>query len=174
MSGATILAGWLASSPPANEPEGTATVARQPAAARDAREPDIAHEAERLQVRGRREADYPQPQRNPFRFGPARATAERGGDLPNPNPVAAPPPSIAFPVIPPPPPLKLSGIAEDQKGEQVIRTAILSSPAGVLLVHEGDTVLAEYQVGRIDGEAVELVKADGTTLRLSLTSPKAQ
>jgi hypothetical protein len=173
VSGATVLAGWLASAPPANEPEGTAAVApgsRQPAAARRG-DSDIAREAERLQERGRRDADYTRPRRNPFRFS-SRAADDRGGDIPNPAP--APPPAIVFPVIPAPPPLRLSGIAEDQQGQQLVRTAILSSPAGVLLVHEGDTVLADYRVGRIESEAVELVKSDGTTLRLTLSTRNSQ
>ena len=54
------------------------------------------------------------------------------------------------------------------------RTAILSSPSGVLLVREGDVVLGDYRVGRIESEAVELVKTDGSTLRLTLSNPKPQ
>jgi len=172
VSGATVLAGWLASTEPANEPEATTTVPRQPAAARSAREADIEREAERLQVRVRPERDYARPQRNPFRFSAPPADAGRGGDIPSPAPALPP---VVFPVISsPPPPVKLSGIAEDQQGQQVVRTAILSSPAGVLLVHEGDAVLADYRVGRIESEAVELLKNDGTTLRLTLSTSRSQ
>jgi hypothetical protein len=176
VSGATVLAGWLASTPPANEPEGTAVVSRQPATPRDAAAAStIEHEAERLQVRVRREVDYPQPQRNPFRFGAARADLDRGGDIPAPAPVAVPAePPVVTPSVPPPPPVRLSGIAEDDRGGQMERTAILSSPSGVLLVREGDAVTGDYRVGRIESEAVELVKADGSILRLSLTNPKTQ
>jgi hypothetical protein len=169
VSGATVLAGWLASTPPANEPEGAAVVARQsatPAAAAAAS--TIEHEADRLQVRVRREVEYTQPQRNPFRFGAARADIDRGGDI-APEPVAAPSePPVVTPFVPPPPPVRLSGIAEDEKGGQMERTAILSSPSGVLLVREGDVVIGDYRVARIESEAVELVKADGSILRLSL------
>jgi hypothetical protein len=56
----------------------------------------------------------------------------------------------------------------------VERTAILSSPSGVLLVHEGDPVLGDYRVSRIEAEAVELVKTDGSILRLTLSNPKSQ
>ena len=160
VSGATVLAGWLAS--PSNAPDRTAPAARPPAA-RDVRSSDIEREAERLQARVPRDVDYTQPQRNPFRFGVARPNVNRGGDLPDP----APPP-VAVPIVAPPPPVTLSGIAEDQQGQQIERTAILSSPSGVLLVREGDPVLGEYRVGRIESEAVELVKSDGTTLRLTL------
>jgi hypothetical protein len=168
VSGATVLAGWLASTPPSNTPAATAPAARRPAA-RDVPASDIEREAERLQVRVQREVEYTQPQRNPFRFGAARPNVDRGGDLPAP----APPP-VAVPVVAPPPPVTLSGIAEDQNGPQVERTAIFSSPAGVLLVREGDLVLGDYRVGRIESEAVELVKSDGTTLRLTLSNPKSQ
>jgi hypothetical protein len=65
--------------------------------------------------------------------------------------------------------LKLSGIAEDEQGQEVERTAILSSPSGVLLVHEGE-VVGDYRVSRIESAAVELVKDDGTTLRLTLSN----
>ena len=54
------------------------------------------------------------------------------------------------------------------------RTAILSSPSGVLLVHEGDAVMSDYRVGRIESEAVELIKTDGTSLRLTLSNPNSQ
>ncbi len=171
VSGATVLAGWLASTP-SNTPDATAPAAR-PAAARDARSSNIEREAERLQTRARRDVEYAQPQRNPFRFGVARPDVNRGGDLPDPAPAPAPPP-VAVPIVAPPPPVKLSGIAEDQKGQQMERTAILSSPAGVLLVREGDPVLGEYRVGRIESEAVELVKSDGTSLRLTLSNPNSQ
>jgi hypothetical protein len=172
VSGATVLAGWLASAPPSNAPAATAPAARQPAA-RGVPASDIEREAERLQVRVQREVEYTQPQRNPFRFGVARPNVDRGGDLPAPTPAPVPPP-VAVPVVAPPPPVKLSGIAEDQQGQQVERTAIFSSPAGVLLVREGDLVLGDYRVGRIESEAVELVKSDGTTLRLTLSNPKSQ
>ena len=174
VSGATVLAGWLASTPPANEPEGAAVVSRQPDTPRDAAAAStIEHEADRLQVRVRREVDYAQPQRNPFRFGALRADVDRGGDIPAPAAAPSEPP-VVIPFVPPPPPVKLSGIAEDEKGGQMERTAILSSPSGVLLVREGDEVLGDYRVGRIESEAVELVKNDGSILRLSLANPKAQ
>ena len=167
VSGATVLAGWLASAPPSNAPGRTAPAARPPAA-RDVRSSDIEREAQRLQARVQRDVEYTQPQRNPFRFGLARPDVNRGGDLPNPASAPVPPP-VEVPIVAPPPPLKLSGIAEDEKGQQMERTAILSSPAGVLLVREGDSVPGDYRVGRIESEAVELTKSDGTTLRLTLS-----
>ncbi len=172
VSGATVLAGWLASTPPASAPQGTAAGPRPPAP-RGAVASDIEREAERLQVRVRREVEYTQPQRNPFRFSAARPEVERGGDISEPAPAPLAPP-VAIPFVAPLPPMKLAGIAEDQKGDQMERTAILSSPSGVLLVHEGDAVPGDYRVGRIESEAVELVKADGTSLRLTLSKPNSQ
>jgi|SRR5688572_25842727 len=170
VSGATVLAGWLASTPPSNTSDGTASAPRQPAARADAAS-DIEREAERLRVRVQPEVEYAQPQRNPFRFGGARPNVDRGGDLAFTPPSA--PPAAAVPVVAPPS-VKLSGIAEDQKGQQMERTAILSSPSGVMLVREGDPVLGDYRVGRIESEAVELVKDDGTTLRLTLSKANSQ
>ena len=158
--GPTVLGVWLAAPPPASAPQGTAGGPRPPAP-RGAVASDSARAAARLQVRVRREVEYTQPQRNPFRFSAARPEVERGGDISEPAPAPLAPP-VAIPFVAPP--MKLAGIAEDQKGEQKERTAILSSPSGVLLVHEGDAVPGDYRVGRIESEAVELVKADGTSL----------
>ena len=173
VSGATVLAGWLAS--PANAPDGASPAPSQPASRRATIPSDIEREAMRLQARVRREVTYTQPERNPFRFSSRRSMARLGGDVP------APPldtPALAGPPPPPvslPPRVSLSGIAEDQVGQRLERTAILSSPEGVLLVHEGDDVLGQYRVVKIESEAVELVKlGDGTTFRLSLANPKPQ
>ena len=172
VSGATVLAGWLASAPPANAPDGASPALSQPASRRATIPSDIEREAMRLQARVRREAIYTQPERNLFRFSARRSIARLGGDVPAPPPdtrLAGPP----APPVSPPPPVSLSGIAEDQVGQRLERMAILSSPAGVLLVHEGDDVLGQYRVSKVESEAVELVKlSDGATLRLSLANPK--
>jgi len=61
-------------------------------------------------------------------------------------------------------------VASDGGGESpTVRTAILSSPEGVLLVHQGDEILGQYRVGAIGDDSMELTRtADGTTLRLTL------
>ena len=167
VSGVTVLAGWLASTPPASAPTAGVPSLAQASSRRAAPPSDIEREAARLQARVRREAAYAQPRRNPFRFGAARSTASPEVDVPE---VAAE--NILTPT-PEPPPVSLSGIAEDRIEQRVERTAILSSPAGVLLVHEGDDVLGQYRVTKIESEAVEFVKlSDGGTLRLSFTDPK--
>jgi hypothetical protein len=169
VSGATVIAGWLASSPPSNTSAPAA--APQPrraapaAAARDA-EADIEQQAARLQGRSREQLEFRQPARNPFSFGAPAAA---------PDPVAPPEPEpvpvqdlTAVPLLPA---VRLSGIAEDRAGERVQRTAVLSSPSGVLLVREGDDVLGQYRVESIEADAVELSRTDdGSRLRLSLTT----
>jgi hypothetical protein len=160
VSGATVLAGWLASAPPPSAPAAFPSSSSTLAPLQTAPSPDIEREATRLEARVRREAAYVQPQRNLFRFGTARTIAS----LPTEVAEAAP---VAEAFVPPVPLLSLAGIAEDQVEQRVERTAILSSPSGVLLVHEGEDVLGEYRVGKIESEAVELVRhTDGTTLRL--------
>jgi hypothetical protein len=75
-------------------------------------------------------------------------------------------------VSPPAPQLSLSGVAEDEVDGRTARTAILSSPAGVLIVREGEEILGYYRVGRIESEAVELIAVgSGSTRRLTLGAP---
>ena len=167
VSGATVLAGWLASSPPENAPATAARPARA-SAPRPQGDADIEVQAQRLQTRLQVERDYAPPQRNLFRFeegaDPAPESVERGTAFePEPEPAAA------VEAGPPPPAMTLSGIAEDQSPTgDVARTAVLSGPSGVELVREGDQ-LPGYRVTRIESDAVELVRvADGTTHRLTL------
>ena len=164
VSGATVMAGWLASTPPANAP--APAVSSQAATGRATAAPDIEREAMRLQARVRREAVYVKPHRNLFRFGPAQPMVAPAVGVPE----TATRAETIVPAAPAPPLVSLSGIAEDPVDGRVERTAILSSPDGVLLVREGDDVLGQYRVARVEGEAVDLVKlVDGTTLRLVLT-----
>ena len=168
VSGATVLAGWLASAPPSNAPDAGASVPSQTAPRRATPSLDIEREAARLEARVRREVAYSQPQRNPFRFGATGPRGSPGIDIAE----AASSAETFVPEVPPPPPVSLVGIAEDQVEQRVERTAILSSPDGVLLVHEGEDVLGQYRVVTIESDAVELVRhADGTTLRLGFGSP---
>ena len=163
-SGATVLAGWLASTPPA------AVVENRPAAqsrsSRPAASPssDIVEQASRLQARIRRETAYVRPQRNPFQFEAARPAVEAAAAIGEPAlstelaVVANPAPSIT-----------LAGVAEDPLQNGVERTAILSSPTGVLLARVGDEVLGQYRVAAVEEGAVELLSlTDGSTIRLSL------
>lgn len=167
VSGATVLAGWLASSPPASVPSGSTAAQRTAPVPSATTGSDIEEQAARLQERIRREATYQEPARNPFRFGAAPSTRSASADV-DASPEAVPELPEA-PLVPPPPAISLAGIAEDQVGERMERTAILSTPSDVLLVREGDEVMGQYRVVRIEAGAVELVTlADGSSLRLQL------
>ena len=166
-SGATVLAGWLASSPPENVASGGAVVPSRSsrAAVSAASASDIEEQATRLQARIRRETSYARPARNPFRFSESVPGAPA---IPAPETSNVPEP-MAAPLLPPPPTVTLVGMAEDRAEQGSERTAILSSPDGVILVRKGDSVLGLYRVTVIEEEAVELTSvADGSTLRLSL------
>jgi hypothetical protein len=167
VSGATVLAGWLASAPPSNAPDAGAPGPSQTSPLQAAPLSGIEREATRLEERVRREVEaYARPGRNPFRFGAGGPTGISGIDVAE-TPSAA---ETFVPAAPLPPPVSLAGIAEDQVEERLERTAILSSPMGVLLVREGEDVLGQYRVVKIESEAVELVRhADGATLRLDFS-----
>lgn len=166
VSGATLLAGWLASAPPSST-TAAATTSATPGPQAAAAASDIGQLAARLQTQTRQAADYGSPERNLFRFGqsvPVRSAASQPGTS-----VAPAPPVEILPQAPPPPPVTLAGVASDPDGTRTVRTAILSSPAGVLLVHEGDEVLGQYRVGAIGEDAVELTRlSDGTAFRITL------
>ena len=163
VSGATVLAGWFASTPPSNAPaNATSGPASQPRATTTVSS-DIEEQAVRLQARGRVERPFAEPLRNPFRFA-SRAAAPRDEAMGD-----AREPEAPAPVEPPRPMVSVSGIAEDQVDGRTERTAVLSSPGGILLVHEGDDVLGRYRVARIESEAVELVElTTAETIRLPL------
>jgi hypothetical protein len=64
----------------------------------------------------------------------------------------------------------LSGIATNPEAGKIVRTAILSTPEGVVLAKEGDMVLGQYRVDTISDDAVQLTHAvTGSPLRLVLT-----
>ena len=168
VSGATVLAGWLASSPPSNAPGSTAgsptpAPRRSPVATTD-----IEQQAARLQSRLRSVREYAEPQRDPFRF------AVRSERVVRDEPAFVPASPIEpVDLVPAGPRIAVSGIAEEQVDGRVQRTAVLSSPMGVLLVREGEDVLGYYRVSKIEAEAVELVTlGDGSAVRLPLgTAP---
>lgn len=164
VSGATVLAGWLASTEPSNAPAGVQAPTAPPRPSASNGPTDVELQAMRLQARLRPEREYPQPARDPFRFAPRReAPAFDAGEAP-----AAEPPA-PIDAAPRGPIVSLSGVAEDQVDGRTVRTAVLSSPAGVLLAREGDEILGFYRVERIEPDAVQLVAiGDGASQRLTL------
>ena len=164
-SGATVLAGWLASTPPVSVAENRPAVpARSAGAVSSSAASDIEEQASRLQARIRREAAYVRPERNPFQFEAARPVAQAVPEQ------LVSPPQVSGPVTAPPPTVTLAGVAEDRLPQGIERTAILSTPAGVLLLRVGEEVPGQYRVSSVEEEAVVLVSlTDGSTLRLSLS-----
>ena len=160
VTGATALAGWLATpATPAREASRT-TTAQRPA-------PDavsLEHEAARLAARIKATAAYEQPSRNPFRF-PAVAPTSRVA-------VAEPAAAASAPVVPAVPvfPFRLAGTASDAATGTTIRTAVLSSESlGLVLAGVGDVVAGDYRIDGIDDGGVNVVDVrDGRTIRLSL------
>jgi len=160
------MASWGVSGPlPPSEPAPAATAAGYLVPVTRTPPLEIEREAARLEARMRREKAYAQPRRDPFRFGADRAGDQVGMALPGDTNVV---PSV--PVSQLSPLLSLAGVGEDQvddlSGQRIERMAVLSAPSGVLLVREGDDVLGVYRVVTIESEAVELERADGTTLRV--------
>jgi hypothetical protein len=125
---------------------------------------EITHLAERM-----RPSSVPhQPGRNLFSFV-ARKPRAVISVAPVPSAAAL---TEAAPARPAPPPVKLSGIAEDAAptgGTEVVRTAIISARGQLILAKEGEAVTDRYRVARISADVVELVDAsDGSVLRLAL------
>ena len=161
VSAGAFVATYLMSSP--------ADVARPaaPGATAAAQKPlpesDIAHLAEGLHVRLRKD-NYQTPGRDLFHF---QTRPVRPAFVPAPTPVAA-----AAPLPPPPPPLpplSLSGVATDIVDGSPRRAAVLSAPTNVFIVREGETVGGLYKVLTIAEDSIELeALADGTRRTLQL------
>jgi hypothetical protein len=168
VSGAIALAAWLAAQAPSSAPTSVPPQVTRSETAGTSGPSEIEREAARLGARVQREVEFRRPERNPFRFNGSRRSTDTAPAAPV-EPVTPSAGPDAAPAAPAPPPLVLSGIAENQVGERTERTAIFSSPAGVLLVREGETILGQYRVGRIDATTVELIRVeDGTTTRFLL------
>jgi len=162
-SGATVLAGWLASTPPVGVVQIRPAAPSRSSRAVATPSSDIVEQASRLQARIRRETVYVRPQRNPFQFEARPAVGAAAVSEP------APSAETVAPAIDSTPSVTLAGVAEERLQTGVERTAILSSPIGVLLVRVGDEVLGQYRVAVVEEETVELLNlSDGSTLRLSL------
>jgi hypothetical protein len=152
------LAAWLAAAANTGvRPIRPVALSRAPI---DLRGEALNAEIERLHDR-LRPAVAPDHGRNLFEFSHGRPVAAAPA-------VAAPVVAVAPPPAPVEPSFKLIGVAEDNG----TRTAILSVPGQLLMVHEGDNVAAgasTYRVSGISADAVELKSAsDDSVLRLAL------
>jgi hypothetical protein len=169
VSGAGLLATFLASAPPALSP-GRAPAARPTEDAGAARlSDDLEAQAARLALRVRDEVAYRPPTRNPFRFGariPSPRSSVTGGSAPS----ASPPPTPAEPAPeppPPPPPIRLTGVATTSVNGQAQRVAVLLTSSGVVEARAGEMAGA-YRVVRVEEDAVEVVGPDGMPRRVNL------
>jgi hypothetical protein len=129
-----------------------------------AAETEIEALADSLRVRVHSDAAHSATGRDPFRFQ-NKATQQQA-------PAFVPPPAMApsVPLPPPLPVLSLSGIATDIVDGTPRRSAVISLPAGVLIVRDGESVAGLYTVVAIGEDSIELEStADSSrrTLRLS-------
>jgi hypothetical protein len=158
--GGMLLAAWLASAAGIVSPSIPPLPSRSPESVQlDALASGVQSQALRLR---QRLAVAPAPRstiRNPFEFVVLRPRI----------PVSRKPIEPAAPVVdaPPEPNLVLIGLAEDGS----TRTAMIESGDDLVMVTEGETVVARYRVVKIGADAIELVDlVTGTTRRLFLKS----
>ena len=164
-TGATAMAGWLASPP--LEPAGpaarrAAVVAASQSDVGPAAVAEIQEQARRLTSRLAPRPAGAAPARNPFQFG-AHLAVRRAPAVT--APVAAPPPLDA----PAPFPLHLTGIAMDTIDGVDTRTAIISGPAGMELAKAGEPAAPGYRVVTVGESFAEVERlSDGVRERLTL------
>ena len=109
---------------------------------------DVQAQAARLRERMSAAPAPQSPHRNPFAFAPRPEPRPA-------RPVAAA--SAPAPIALPDPPLSLVGIAEDNRPEGKVRTAILTADGGELfIVSIGDPIGARYTVKSIGTDVIEL------------------
>jgi len=139
----------------------TRTDPRKP---RDVTSFDLNEAAERLKARLNAQRQSRGLDRNPFEFGQPRAPRVA------PMPVAAAAATTA-PAAPVdlPPPFALTGVAEQQKGDAMERTAILTGNGQMYFAKVGDRVVGRYEVTAVGADAVELREMEGgRVVRLGL------
>jgi hypothetical protein len=156
------LVAWLAGAATSNHTIPRVTVVQETAI--EKRGAELALEIERLHERLAPVVSPSAPGRNLFTFRP---TAVRPA-----APVAATPRPAITDFVPPPialPPLKLSGLAEDEGPDGPIRLAFISGGGELFMVKEGDAVTPRYRVAKISADVVELTDLiDNSVRRLAL------
>ena len=166
-TGVTALAGWFASPPLQPEAARTpvAAVASSSAAqsaANAAAVSDIAEEARRLS-RTTARTSLPAADRNPFQFRPKPSP---------PRPAALVQPQAVVPIapaVPPPFPLRLTGIAVDVVNGVEHRTAIISGPSSLEIAADGEAAAPGYRVVSVGDSFADVERvSDGSRQRLAL------
>ena len=168
-TGATAMAGWLASPPlePAGAtPRRGAAIEASQSDVGPAAVAEIQEQARRLTSRLAPRPASGAPARNPFQFG-MRPVAPRAPAV---TASAAAPAVVDAPA---PFPLHLAGVAVDTIDGVDTRTAIISGPAGIELAKAGQPAAPGYRVVTV-GEAFAEVErlSDGVRERLILGNPK--
>ena len=159
--GAAMIA-WFAAASTTGKRPATEPAARNTTVV-ELRGAELAAEIARLHERLRPGIAPQMPGRNLFEF--SRRAPARVAALPPPVPVV----SESVPTAPPPPAVKLIGIAEDPSADGPVRTAIISGFGKVFLVKTGEQVADRYQVAKISSEAAQLTDlATNSTLTLVL------
>jgi hypothetical protein len=165
-TGATALAGWLASPPlqtAAPRARGASNAVQVQAAIQTSVVTDVEEQGRRLSARLAPMTASARPSRNPFRFG-ARPVARHAAAAAAPVAVAAPPVNVPVPF-----PLRLSGIAVDIVEGVEKRTAIISHPAGLELARDGESAAPGYRVVTVGESFAEVERlSDGARETLTL------
>ncbi|MBA3296562.1 MAG: hypothetical protein H0U19_06470 [Acidobacteria bacterium] len=168
IAGAGLLGAWLTSAAGVPRAAGTYRPAPRPAdaAALDHLAADVQVQAGRLRTRL---ASAPAPQdtiRNPFMFSAPVAPRL------TPRPSMSAPVAVESPIVmqAPEPTLELIGVAENQGTKGMVRTAVIATGQGELLMFTaGQRILGMYDVVAIGADAVELKQFEtGAVRRLAL------
>ena len=160
---AAVAAWWAAAMTPISR-EGMGLPSARGAAA-ELKGAALATEIARLHERLRPDVAPGRSGRNLFAFRAATAPVAQAAPTLLHAPALTETPSAS----PPPPALKLSGIAEDVAPGGTTRTAIISTTGQLFLAHEGDLVTTRYRIARISPDVVELTDLlDNSVRRLAL------
>jgi hypothetical protein len=164
--GGILLAAWLASAAGVTMRPRAVPLPRRSAEALqlDIVASNVQSQALRLRERLASAPVLQGPVRNPFAF--AEREAAPAPAAPKPQPPETTPAFIQRLIAEPD--LVLLGVAE----EGSVRTAMIGSGDELLMATEGQTVAGRYRVGKVSGDAVDLIDiGTGATRRLSLRSP---
>ncbi|HSC26021.1 MAG TPA: hypothetical protein VLD67_02030 [Vicinamibacterales bacterium] len=161
----SLLVAWLASAASVSWQAPDPPTPRQPVptAGTETLAAEVQAQTVRLKERLASAPAPQQPLRNPFAFAPRAPAPQRE---------AVPPQALAAsaPLLPPEPPLTLIGVAEHQRPDGPVRTAILSSTGeDLFMVAAGQTLGARYDVTAVGSDFVVLTdRVTGGVRRLAL------
>jgi hypothetical protein len=165
-SGGAFLAYLV--TPPPTRPLQETPIMSSPSADSPTGDIDMARLAARLHGSGADRAAFAAPARDAFRFvaSPPSPESETPAAVEDPGPIVLPPSR---------PPFALAGIASDTVDGLIVRTAILSSLGGVLLVHDGESLEGGYRVVAVEEASIVIeATSDGTRTRIGLSGTTAR